>query len=173
MFLATSLDGFIADKNNGLEWLEMIPNPDNNDMGYGEFIKDIDAIIMGRTTFDVVLSFGIDWPYNIPVFVVSNSLQQAPEKYKDKVEIVAGTPAEIQAELHAKGFKNLYIDGGQIIQSFLAADLIDDLIITTIPILLGGGIPLFGDLSNEMKFELTKSEVYLEQIVQSHYTRKQ
>ena len=74
VFIATSLDGYIADKNGKIDCLNSIPNPDNNDMGYVEFNKGIDALVMGRTTFETVLGFDVDWPYSKPVFVLSNKL---------------------------------------------------------------------------------------------------
>jgi dihydrofolate reductase len=86
-FIATSLDGYIADKNGGLDWLHSIPNPDQNDMGYELFIKHIDALVMGRTTFETVCNFDIDWPYSKPVFVLSRTLEMIPEKYKDKAAL--------------------------------------------------------------------------------------
>ena len=172
VFTARSLDGFIADKNGGLDWLQSIPNPDNNDMGYVAFTSQIDAIIMGRNTFEMVCSFDCDWPYSKPVFVMSTTLELLPEEYNDKAEIVKGSLTEILAFVHKKGFNRLYIDGGSTVQGFLKEDLIDELIITTIPILLGGGAPLFTELPNELEFELIKSEVFLNQIVQSHYSRK-
>lgn len=76
VFIATSLDGYIASENGGIEWLNSIPNPHNNDLGYEKFISQIDAIVMGRKTFETVCSFGIDWPYKVPVFVSRNLLQK-------------------------------------------------------------------------------------------------
>ena len=172
VFIAKSLDGYIADKDGGIDYLNMVPNPENLDMGYNNFISKIDGIIMGRSTFDIVLSFNIPWPYTVPVLVASRTLKEIPEKLKEKVEIVAGTPLEILKIAHSKGYYKLYIDGGRTIQSFLKEDLIDELSITTIPILLGGGMPLFKDLPQEMKFEHIKTEVYLEELVQSDYRRK-
>lgn len=172
VFIATSLDGYIADKNGGVDYLHTIPNPDNVDMGYEKFIKKIDAIIMGRSTFEVVDSFGVDWPYTVPVFVASNSLKEIPEKYKGKIEIINGTPQEMLEVVHKKGFTKLYIDGGKMIQSFLKEDLIDEMCITTMPILLGGGTPLFTELPQEMKFDLVESEIYLDAINQVTYRRK-
>lgn len=172
VFIAQSLDGYIADRNNGLEWLEMIPNPDRLDLGYKSFMERIDALVMGRNTFDTVCSFGIDWPYTKPVFVISNSMNEVPEKYQGKVELVKGSLSEILKSIHSKGYESLYIDGGKTIQSFLNEDLIDELIVTTIPILLGGGASLFGELHKEQKFELLESKVQLEHIVQSRYKRK-
>lgn len=173
VFIAKSLDGYIAGKNGELEWLHAIPNPDNNDMGYNQLMEDIDAIVMGRTTFETVCGFGIEWPYQKPVFVLSRSIKVIPEKLKDKVFLLAGSPKEILQEIHAKGYFRLYIDGGRTVQDFLKADLIDELRITTIPILLGGGFPLFGELPAAMEFEHIQSEVILNQIVQDHYKRKE
>ncbi len=172
VFIAKSLDGYIAGKNGELDWLDSIPNPENVDMGYFSLMEEIDAIVMGRTTFDVVCNFDGEWPYSKQVFVLSNSLKTVPEKLNEKVTLLKGTPQEILAQIHQKGFFNLYIDGGRTVQNFLKEDLIDELRITTIPILLGGGFPLFGDLPKPMEFEHIKSEVFLSQLVQDHYKRK-
>eukprot|EP01029_Cantina_marsupialis_P022889 TRINITY_DN561_c1_g6_i1.p5 TRINITY_DN561_c1_g6~~TRINITY_DN561_c1_g6_i1.p5 ORF type:complete len:179 (+),score=9.91 TRINITY_DN561_c1_g6_i1:1653-2189(+) len=172
VFIAQSLDGFIADRNGGLDWLNMVPNPDQIDMGYHSFVERVDAIVMGRSTFEMVCSFDIEWPYTKPVFVMSNSLSELSQEYKGKAELVKGTITEILESIHGKGYHSLYIDGGVTVQSFLKEDVIDELIITTIPILLGGGSPLFKSLPKEMKFELVESEVMLDQIVQSRYKRK-
>lgn len=171
VFIATSLDGFIADRDGGLGWLQSVPNPDNLDVGYEKFIKRVDAIVMGRATYDMVRSFGIDWPYKIPVFVLSSTMDSPAEDLKDKVEILNGSPSEVLKEIHEKGYTRLYIDGGITIQNFLKADLIDEIIITTMPVVLGGGFSLFGELPKEMGFELVGSKVYLDALVQSSYQR--
>ena len=171
VFIAKSLDGYISDKNGGLDWLHSIPNPENNDMGYTNFMKDIDAIIMGRSTFETVCNFDIDWPYQKTVFVLSRTLKTISEEYKGKAELIHGSLKTILKEINQKGFNRLYIDGGTTIQSFLKEDLIDELIITTIPVMLGGGSRLFSDLPQELKFEHIGTEVFLNQIVQSHYRR--
>jgi dihydrofolate reductase len=171
VYIAQSLDGYIADKNGGLDWLNNIPNPENNDFGFADFIENIDAIVMGRNTFQKVLTLG-DWPYTKPVYVISSSLNKIPNELSDKVTILNSNPSELVKRLNQKGHKNLYIDGGLLIQSFLSEDLIDELIITTIPILLGGGIPLFGDLNNSMKFSHVKTEVLLNSLVKSYYKRQ-
>ena len=171
VFLARSLDGFIADKDGGIAWLEMVPNPENLDMGYVNFMEKMDAIIMGRTTFEKVLSFGIDWPYTLPVFVVSHHLKEVPKGLKNQVEIISGSPQELLNIVHKKGYHSLYIDGGKTVQAFLQEDLIDEMTLTSIPILLGGGIPLFTDLSEEVKLEHISTEVFLNQLVQSNYRR--
>ncbi len=172
VFIAQSLDGYIADKNGGLEWLESVPNPNRLDMGYSAFTSKVDAIIMGRTTFETICSFGIDWPYTKPVFVLSNRLKSLDEKFENKVKIVNGSLSTVLETINKQGYNKLYIDGGQVIQSFLKEDLIDEMTITTIPILLGGGHSLFGDTDQHMSFDLIKSEVFLDAIVQSTYNRK-
>ena len=172
VFIATSLDGYIADKNGGIDWLNSIPNPDNDDMGYLKFTNGIDALIMGRTTFETVLGFDVDWPYNKPVFVLSHKLNEIPESHKDKAFLVKGTLTEILEQIHEKGYERLYIDGGTTIRNFLKEDLIDEMVLTTIPILLGGGSSLFAELPNELKFELIGTKTYLKQIVQNHFKRK-
>ncbi|MEP5339664.1 MAG: dihydrofolate reductase family protein [Algibacter sp.] len=172
VFIATSLDGYIADKNGGIDWLHSIANPDNIDMGYSEFISQIDALVMGRKTFETVCGFDIDWPYQKPVFVLSNSLTRVPDKYKDKVVLIKGTLTGILDQIHEKGYYSLYIDGGKTIQSFLKEDLIDEMTITIIPYLLGRGIPLFAELPNRLDFECVNSKVYLDKIVQNYFARK-
>ena len=172
VFIAQSIDGYIADKNGGIEWLESVPNPDQIDMGYKAFMERVDAIVMGRATFETVLGFGIPWPYEKPVFVLSNSLKTVPDALHGKVELTVGSPDEICAALQDKGYENLYIDGGKTIQHFLAEDLIDELIITTIPVVLGGGVSLFGELPALLEFSRLKTEVYLDEVVQTRYIRK-
>lgn len=172
VFIATSLDGYIAGKNGEIDWLHSIPNPENNDMGFVKFMEGVDALIMGRNTFELVCSFDVEWPYNRPVFVLSTTLGSIPKKFQEKAELINGTLQEVLTTMHQKGYGQLYIDGGATIQSFLEEDLIDELIITTIPILLGGGISLFGELLKSLEFEHVESQVFLNQIVQNHYKRK-
>ena len=173
IFIATSIDGYIADKEGGLSYLEMVSNPDQVDMGYTKLMERIDALLMGRNTFEMVLSFGIDWPYNKPVYVLSNTLTEVSEDLKGKVELVKGSLQEVVNCIHAKGHHHLYIDGGKTIQQFLKEDLIDEMILTTIPILLGGGVPLFADLPKSMEFNLKDSEVFLGEVIQRTYHRKE
>ena len=172
VFIATSLDGYIADKNGGIDWLHTIPNPDNIDMGYGEFTAQIDALVMGRTTFETVCGFDMDWPYQKPVFVLSNSMTDIPTEYAKNATLVKGSLKEVLEKIHDKGFHDLYIDGGKTIQGFLEEDLIDEMTITTIPYLLGGGIPLFSELSKRLDFECVETMLYLGKIVQSRFLRK-
>ena len=172
VFIATSLDGYIADANGGIDWLHSIPNPEQLDMGYGAFISQIDALVMGRTTFETVCGFDMDWPYQKPVFVLSNRMTSIPAEYKDKAELVQGTLEDILEKIHQKGYHRLYIDGGRTIQSFLKEDLIDEMTITIIPVLLGGGTPLFSELPGPLEFECIESKIYLGKVVQNHFVRK-
>ncbi|MBP2833038.1 dihydrofolate reductase [Aquimarina sp. U1-2] len=172
VFIATSLDGFIADKNGGLDWLYSVPNPNNEDNGYVEFMSSVDALVMGRNTFETILGFDIDWPYEKPVFVLSRSLKTIPESHREKAFLVNGPLTEVLKQIHERGHYGLYIDGGSTIQSFLKEDLIDEIIISRIPVILGRGFPLFDELPNKLEFELTQTKVFLNQITQSRYIRK-
>lgn len=171
VYIAQSLDGYIAGPKGELGWLEAIDNPEQSDFGFADFMSAIDALVMGRNTFEKVLSFDI-WPYDKPVFVASNSLTTLASELTGKAFLLRGTPQEMVAGLNQRGFRNLYIDGGQMIQSFLRMGLIDELIVTTVPILLGGGIPLFGSLQQAAQLELISSEVLLNQLVKTRYKIK-
>ena len=167
VFIATSLDGYIADIDEKLDWL---PSCEEDDFGFDEFVEKIDAIVMGTNTFNMVCSFDGLWPYTKPVFVVSNSITELDCEYKDKVSLIKGSPTELISDIHSQGYKNLYIDGGVIIQNFLREDLIDEMIITTIPIILGAGKPLFSQFETRINFECIGSKV-VKGIVQNHYKR--
>ncbi len=170
VFIATTIEGNIARKNGDIDWLESIENPDNNDFGYNDFISTIDAIIMGKNTFEKVLSFE-KWPYLIPVYVLSKTLKEIPSDLNDKVKIINGNLTEIIKMLNNKGYENIYIDGGKTIQSFLKENLIDEIIITIIPILIGKGIKLFGDLNDDLKFTLKNTTVFKNGLTQLHYIK--
>ena len=172
VFIGASLDGYIADRNGGLNWLTTIPNPEQSDMGYNAFMAQVDALVMGRKTFETVSGFQGDWPYSKPVFIVSRTLDTLAEEYWDKAELVKGSLTEILEQINSKGYHRLYIDGGVTIQNFLNEDLIDEMTITTIPILLGGGSALFSILPIELEFALVESKVFLNQLVQNRYIRK-
>jgi dihydrofolate reductase len=172
VFIATSLDGYISDRDDGLDWLQSVPNPDNLDFGWADFMDRVDALVMGRKTFEKVCGFDCPWPYTKPVFVLSNSLSSLPEEYDGKAELINGPLSKVLATIHGQGHRELYIDGGVTVQNFLREDLIDEMIITVLPILLGGGSPLFGKLAEPMGFEHVKTEVMLNAMVQNHYRRR-
>ncbi len=102
VFIARSLDGYIADKYGGLDWLNSVPNPDHLDLGYENFIQSVDAIVMGRATFALVCSFDMEWPYKLPVFVLSKSLKSVSEDMENKVTLVSGPLSEILNLIHKK-----------------------------------------------------------------------
>ncbi len=172
VYIACSLDGFIAKPDGNLDWLINIPNANNDDYGYSKYIEKIDGIIMGKNTFETVLSFP-EWPYQKPVFVLSNSLKTIPEEVKDKVEVVSGDITEIIESLNQRGIKNIYIDGGKTIQSFLKEDLIDEMIVTTVATILGEGISLFGNIGIEKHFRIEKVERLNEYMVKTYYKREE
>lgn len=171
IFIATSLDGYIADKEGSIDYLHSIPNPTGDDMGYSKFMANIDAIIMGRTTFQTICSFDIEWPYHVPVFVLSNTLTEIPEAYKGKAYLAKGPLNEVLQGINEQGFYTLYIDGGATVQSFLQEDLIDEMTITTIPVLLGGGTSLFSKLSNTLKYKCIETVLLLDTAPQSKFIR--
>lgn len=171
VYSATSIDGYIAREDGSIDWLMDIPNPSDSDYGYSDFIKRVDGIIMGRNTFQTAIGFN-EWPYLKPVFILTNTLKQIPKNLSGKVEIVTGELTAIIDKLKLRGFHNLYVDGGKTIQSFLQMDMIDELIITRIPLVLGSGIPLFSKNIKELKFEHVKTDVYNNILVKSHYVRR-
>lgn len=171
VFIAVSDDGFIATKDGGVDWLMDIPNPDNSDFGFSEFMESIDALVMGRKTFEKVLSFDCDWPYSKKVFVLSNTLNAVDPSLGSKAEVIKGDIKEIVKKLNQQGFERLYIDGGKTIQSFLKENLIDEMIISKIPKTLGEGIPLFENSNHESKFKLDSTKIYSNGIVKYHYIK--
>jgi dihydrofolate reductase len=173
VYIATSLDGFIARTDGTIDWLMNLPNPNHSDYGFSSFLERIDGIIMGRKSFEAVLAFD-EWPYQrpVPVFVLSNTLHDLPVKCSGKAEIIKGELPDIIAKLKGKGINNLYIDGGQTIQGFLREDLIDEMIITRVPILLGSGVPLFDRENIELEFEHDQTQVFNNILVRSRYLRK-
>ena len=166
VFIATSLDGFIARQDGALDWL---PVNGGEPHGYTEFMATVDAIVIGRKTFEKVLTFGA-WPYGRkPVVVLSTRPSELTAPDGAVCDVMAGTPHEIVIRLTQRGMKHLYIDGGVTIQGFLEAGLIQHLIITRIPVLLGSGIPLFGSLSHDIRLEHVTTRSYPSGLVQSEY----
>lgn len=170
VFIATSLDGYIARPDGDVSWLhETEPVGDGGDAGYGELFDSIDVLVMGRGTFEKVLEFD-PWPYGMkPVIVLSKSLTEAPEKLRDRVRIDASSPRELVEKLSREGYRHIYLDGGQVIQSFLRDGLVDDMTLTTIPVLIGDGRPLFGRVEKDIKLRLLKSRSWDNGFVQSRY----
>jgi len=166
VFIGTSLDGFIARLNDDLDFL---PPGGGEPHGYSEFIASVDAIVIGRKTFEKVLTMG-PWPYGDKrVVVLSSRPLDLSKATGGIVEQMAGTPAEIVSQLAASGAHHLYIDGGITIQRFLRAGLIQRLIITRVPVLIGAGVPLFGALPHDIRLRHVATRHYPSGLVQSEY----
>lgn len=169
VYIATSLDGFIAREDGGIDWLPRVGEAGTEDYGYHEFIDSVDAIVMGRNSYEMVLSFGA-WPYGKkPVVVLSSRTVAIGQDIAGTVESINAPPHKVVQRLAWRGWRHLYIDGGKTIQGFLREDLIHRLIITTVPILLGAGIPLFGPLSREIRLQHLETRPFANGLVQSHY----
>jgi dihydrofolate reductase len=165
VFIGASVDGFIARANGDLDFL---PPGGGEPHGYNEFMATVDALVIGRKTFETVLAFD-SWPYGEkPVFVLSTR-PLAPAPPGAVVEHLSGTPAEIVSQLAARGMGHIYVDGGITIQGFLRAGLIQRLIITRVPVLIGDGVPLFGSLSRDVHLRHVATRDYPSGLVQSEY----
>jgi dihydrofolate reductase len=166
VFIGTSVDGFIARPDGGLDWL---PAGGGEPHGYDEFMGDVDALVIGRHTFEIVLGFD-PWPYGDKrVIVLSSNPVDLSAVKGGNVAQMTGSPAEIVAQLAASGAPRLYIDGGITIQRFLRAGLIDRLIITRVPVLIGEGVPLFGSLPHDVRLDHVATRSYPSGLVQSEY----
>ena len=170
VFIATSLDGFIARKNGDLDWL---PGSDGTasgeDHGYQEFLASVDTLVMGRHTYELVLTFG-EWPYRSKkVVVLGSRFPKLLMRLAEGVEGTSASPAELARQLEASGSKHVYVDGGRTIQGFLQAGLIQDMTITRVPVLIGDGIPLFGPLAQDIRFRHESTRSFDSGLVQSRY----
>ena len=165
VFVGTSLDGFIARADGALDFL---PAGGGEPHGYHEFMATVDALVIGRKTYETVLGFG-GWAYGKkPVFVLSTRALATPPA-RAIVEHLAGEPADIVAQLDSRGIRHIYVDGGITVQRFLRAGLIDRLIITRVPVLIGNGIPLFGDLERDLQLRHIATRSFPSGLVQSEY----
>ena len=171
VFIATSLDGFISRPDGSIDWLNAANSavPPGEDCGYSEFIRTVDALVMGRNTFELALRFE-EWPYpQTRVVVLTSRPLPVHPSLPPLVTSSSETPTKLIARLTAEGCSHLYIDGGKTIQAFLAAGLIDQITITVVPVLLGQGRPLFGALPFDRVFTLQSSRAYPFGFVQSTY----
>jgi len=165
VFVGASVDGFIARTNGALDFL---PEGGGEPHGYSEFIASVDAIVIGRNTFEKVLTFD-GWPYGQKRVVVLSSRSVNLSAIDGVVEQMAGAPADIVSRLAASGAQHLYVDGGITIQRFLAAGLVQRLIVTRVPVLIGDGIPLFGALPHDVRLRHVMTRHYPSGLVQSEY----
>lgn len=166
IFCGVSVDGFLARPNNALDFLE---TGEQEPHGFEEFYDSIDVVVVGRKTFEVVLTFG-EWVYGKKLVIVLCSRPLDFSSIGDgAVERMSGEPAEIVVQLEARGFKHAYIDGGVTIQRFLSAGLIDRMTITRVPVLIGAGIPLFGPVPHDVSLRHVATRCYTGGLVQSEY----
>jgi dihydrofolate reductase len=166
VFVGTSVDGFIARKNGSFDFL---PADGGEPHGYEEFMASVDVLVIGRNTFDVVRAMPA-WPYGQKrVIVLSSHAVDLSDVRDGVVEHMAGSPEEIVAKLAASGAKHLYVDGGITIQRFLRAGLVDRLIITRVPVLIGEGIPLFGPVPRDVRLEHVSTQTFRSGMVKSEY----
>lgn len=166
VFCGISVDGFLARPNHALDFLDAGGQEPH---GYDEFYKSVDVIVIGRRTFEVVLTFG-GWAYGKkPVIVLSTRPLDFSKVKGGVVEQMAGEPTEIVKQIKSRGFKHAYIDGGITIQRFLASGCIDRLVITRVPVLIGTGIPLFGAVPHDIRLRHVATRCYKGGLVQSEY----
>lgn len=169
IFIGTSLDGFIARPDGSLDWL--LPfSALGEDHGFDAFISDVDCVVMGRKTFDVVKDMN-EWIYNKPVLVVSRTLITAdiPARLSQKAEVVTGDPCGVMKLVERRGWKKVYIDGGEVIRSFLKEGFVESIVVSRVPVLIGRGVPLFGDLEGDVKLVHEGTRSWESGVVQSRY----
>lgn len=171
VFVACSLDGFIARPDGGLDWLEAANArmPPGEDCGYRAFYDSVDLIAMGRATWDTVQGFE-SWPYgDKPVVVLSRQQLVIPRALRESVSVSAEPPARLAAGWSARGVRRVYLDGGLTVQRFLAAGLVDEITVTIVPLLLGAGRPLFGPLPQDVALSLLETRSHGFGFVQLRY----
>jgi len=166
VFIATSLDGFIARPDGTFDFLSIVERP-NEDYGFADFFATIDALVIGRNTYETALSFP-DWPYAGKRCVVLTH-REAPSVHGE--QFFAGEPEALLEQLAMAGAQRLYVDGGAVIREFLRNHLIDDLTVSIVPVLLGQGVSLFGSEVPEQRLQLSSSKAYESGLVQLCYTR--
>ena len=179
VYIATSVDGYIATHDGGVEWLENAGNAETGDRepvgdaGFAAYMASVDCMIMGRKCMEMIASFELtpeQWPYgDIPVFVLSNTVKSPPESLENRVKMYSGDLAALTEQLASDGYTHAYIDGGTTITSFIHLGLLDEICVTQIPILLGGGLPLFGSIERKIKLKNAETTVFSNDFIQWKY----
>jgi dihydrofolate reductase len=164
VFIAVSLDGFIARADGGLDWLDPFHGEDH---GYGPFFAGVDALVIGRGTYDTVLGFP-EWPYGGKRLIVCTAHPASPRHGE---ELWSGPPRALAERLDREGVRRVYLDGGALIRSFLREGLVDEISINVVPVILGGGIPLFASGLPEIPLRFVESKSYPSGLVQIRYQR--
>jgi len=172
LYIATTIDGFIARENGSLDWLFALPNPGKLDYGYNEFFKGIDRVVMGRSTYEEILGFGVDWPYADCKSFVFTSDKSYEVKTKN-TEVLHEINSESIGKIRTGSALGTWVvGGGKLISAFLEMQLIDEMILSVIPVILGKGIRLFPNKPRETRFELKNAEVFQTGVVNLWYLRK-
>lgn len=166
VYIATSVDGFIAREGGDIGWLHTPQYQiEGEDFGYADFMGGVDCLVMGRNTYEKILEFE-SWPFaGKRVIVLSRTLQSLPAGIA--AELSAENPHDLLARLRADGIKKIYLDGGKTIQSFLQAKFVTDITVTCVPVLLGGGLPLFGSFGSEINLQLKDTRKFGNGFVQN------
>lgn len=169
VFIATSIDGYIAKKDGNIDWLTTFSPPteasEDKDCGFSHFFQSVDVLVLGRNSYEAVRTFDT-WPYQGKrVIVLSSSLTSVCEQ----AELYSGDAKSLVEKLQAEGIKHIYVDGGVTISNFLNANLIDQMIISIIPVILGSGIPLFNKINKDKWFRLISSRAYSNGLIQMQY----
>lgn len=178
VYIATSADGYIATPDGGVDWLHAAGNLDadmgSEDMGFQSYMDSVDCMIMGRKCMEMISSMNItpeQWPYgDVRIVVLSNTVKEPPENLRGKIEMYSGDIQELIIKLESSDFKHAYIDGGSTITSFINLELINEMIITKAPVLLGEGIPLFGKINKSVKLENAKALAFPNDFIQVKYS---
>jgi len=179
VYIATSADGFIATLEGSVDWLHTAGNQDadmsrNPDMGFNNFIESVDCMIMGRKCMEVISSFNLppeQWPYgDTKIYALSHTMKEPPKNLLGKVEMYSGDISKLIKQLEADGFLHAYIDGGTTITSFINLQLINEIIITKAPIILGKGIPLFGEINKSIKLVNSKATAFPNDFIQEKFS---
>lgn len=187
IFIAPSVDGYIATEDGGVHWLETAGKPLSDkesssdlmkhfNMSMPNYMKDVDCMIMGRKLMEVLSSYNLtpeQWPYgDTKIIVLSNTMKEPSENLKDKVEMYSGSIPELIAKLEKEGYKHAYVDGGTTITAFLNLELINEMTLTLAPVLLGSGIPLFGRLSKQINLEDAQATAFPNNFIEIKYKVK-
>ncbi len=169
VFIGMSVDGFIARADGDIGWLDDHSDP-NEDHGYTDFMSSMDGFVMGRATFQKVLTFE-GWEPPKPLVVASRSMHEGdiPDRLADKVSVTDAAPRLIMEALASQGWSRAYIDGGRLIRAFLSEGLIADITLTRLPVLIGEGIPLFGPVGGDIPLRHRSTRSYPSGLVQSTY----
>jgi dihydrofolate reductase len=166
VYIAVSLDGYIARKDGDIDWLSAV-NSKDEDYGYSEFLKNVDTVIIGRKTYDKVLSFGIGYPHGkFKNYIITRKKRRS----SDNIEFYNGNMRKLISSLKKEKGKNVFVDGGaEIVNLFMKHNLIDEFIISVIPVFLGNGIRLFKNKRPEVKLKLESCKSFSSGLAQLHY----